>query len=157
MPLEGRSLYPEFIKSIEISGVRVRSLRVELKPAQAELQVYQDKQIKVAVDYKATLDGEQKRIFAEAIFSLDAFAVIEGKRRKLAVIKGVWDVFYRVNPPFIDKFINEGSDEVLNEILEIFSRSNVPINVWPYIRAEVAHLSLEMGLPPITLHVIRRV
>jgi len=70
-------------------------------------------------------------------------------------INGTWRLDYVLSAGGVELFENMEQEQA-DDLIKIFSGTNVPVNVWPFVRAEVVKLSTSMGIPPMTLRVPRR-
>lgn len=98
-------------------------------------------------------DGEM--LLANATFSVSCPILVNNVRRVAFKYESSWALLYHFTKLFISQW--DSFDEVTKRnLLEMFRSTNVPVNVWPYIRTEVHRSTATFGIPPIVLGVLRR-
>jgi len=81
--------------------------------------------------------NEEGRV--EVLVTYNLLARSKGSRKAFLRIKCEYDLVY------------ESAERLPQEFFEMYSKTSLPLNVWPYFREFVQSTSTRMGLPPITM------
>lgn len=98
-------------------------------------------------------DGEM--LLANATFSISCPIIVHNVRRVAFKYESSWTLLYHFDTTFISQW-GSFDQATQRNLLDMFRSTNVPVNVWPYIRTEVHRSTATFGIPPIVLGVLRR-
>lgn len=132
--------YKEFVRAVELEELYL-----------AEIQSRRKKDIEFPLRLGIKLDIGQPvlsrdRLSVEATFKLVADSrdrTTEQSDDPMFQMKMIWYVVY--------SFADKDPSDFATEIVKEFVKRNVPLNVWPYVRAAVTAATAQMGLPPLVL------
>lgn len=141
------------IKSVSLLNQNVRRYGVPFVAFSAR-----SRRVNTDTHFAMRATDEQGHFLANASLDLRATAIVDGKRRVLARIALEYELGYVVSKEVMERFTATLKDNngALGNIFQRFADMNVRVNVWPYMRAEVAHISTALDIPVITLQVMRR-
>ncbi len=148
--------YKLLIQGIELQSVSLTSANSVRNVTLLEIPEVSKAKINVKPNFTMEEMHSSDVFIGKSVVTVSVHGIIKHKRRKLARFVLTHDLIYEIQPKVLEQ-LRDAEGGVLSEVLEQFARSNVGVNVWPYARAELAHISSVMGLPVITLQVMRRV
>jgi hypothetical protein len=157
LPGDFHQAYAEFIQAIELRDVYASYVNAKTLLDVKEIEVAKKLPLRAVptydVDHSQIESGE---LIGRVHISLVAYVQLHGRRRTALTYKATWNVRYTLKPAGVDMF--RSSDEsVRGSIIAAFSQFNLPVNVWPYIRAQIHAMTQDFGVTPIRLGVLRRV
>jgi len=130
--------YNNLVKNIDLLDIKLRSVNCKNDDAIFDDKVFQKLNIKVNGNVE-TVSKSDGTINYKKKFSLKA----KFGNKIILNINAVYDVIYLLEI------------EASEEYLKYFGERNVPINVWPFFRELCYSITSRMGIPPLTLPVIR--
>ncbi|TYB36684.1 MAG: hypothetical protein FXF49_00540 [Flexistipes sinusarabici] len=130
--------YNNLVKHIDLLDIKLRNANCKNDDAIFDNKVFQKLKINVSGNIK-TINKNEDTITYKKEFSLKA----KFGNKIMLNINAVYDVTYLLET------------EASEEYLKYFGERNVPINVWPFFRELCYSITSRMGIPPLTLPVIR--
>lgn len=149
-----RLRYAEFVRNVQLIDVFLResagglhldaSLLRRATPLPFEPDVKWDLS-EPHLEENGVMDGT-------GTLNISVFVRHLNRRRKGFAYRASWTARYQVGEPMRMQWPNMDA-ALQNQILETFRQSNVPVNIWPFMRAELYRFSSLCGIPPIVLGV----
>ncbi|MED4533211.1 protein-export chaperone SecB [Metabacillus fastidiosus] len=128
--------YRELIRNIDIQGVNLRDLTVKSSDNKHQ------KNIEISAKHEVSSFKRDGDLFlVQTKFDIEGFI----ESQNVFSIDFQFEVIYFL----------ESSLSFEEEYLEVFTKNNVPVNVWPYARELVSSLTLKMGISALMLPVLR--
>lgn len=135
--------YVEFIEGLELLDIFLGSSRFN-RHAFPDPEKYPEVRARLApgktvyAQIKTELHVDQ-----EMSFLLEEVAKGRKKTRKIFELNGVFTLVYKTTTPMDD------------EMFELFKKSNIPINLHPYMRELIHNTMTRAGMPSFTLPVLK--
>ncbi len=139
-------LYNNLIKTVELEDLNVKELTMNCHVPEEKVEgIHASVGVGVGIEYfNSTHLG--------AVVNFDIEAVNQdNENQKVFEMGFVYILRYRTE----GLNILESDEETVNQALDIFSKENIPINVWPFARELVAEMTRRMGLPPFIMGMYR--
>lgn len=128
------NIYNEFIGGLNIIGIKIIYSEAEVKEGfspPAKILIKEKKSYKKLEDNKFIVKHEYK---------------LSGNRKgeeEGFIINVIYNITYRYKTPITKK------------IFSVFSEISLPLHTWPYFRQFVHEMTARMGLPPLTLDLLK--
>ncbi len=130
--------YREFIKAVELRNIKL----IELNTRIVEKQPTSDDALKVSI--KTT---DEYKIFNDIlIFYVNYTLAMKQSKKVVLKIKAKYDITYKL----LKKI------EIDEEVIDFFSKINLPLNVWPFFRELCNDVTAKMRISPIVLPLLKR-
>lgn len=132
-----REAYNKILHGLELLDIYLQSCSCNLKVANLSLV----KGLSAEVKDKATYEVQDDSITVTHTFNL--MGKQEGAKDYLFKISAAFDVLYKSTEPFN------------NDFFEVFKRTSLVLNTWPFFREFAQSLTQRMGIPPVTLPLVK--
>lgn len=127
--------YNKFIDGLDL---------LEIKLAYSESQAEEDFSLPAEVETEDSKDYKQLEEGKFIVTHEYKLKTIEkGKKKAGLKINAIYKLIYQSEIPITD------------EIFEVFSEISLPLHTWPYFRQFVHEMTSRMGLPPLTLDLLK--
>lgn len=138
-PSVDKKEYRQFIGGLQLKDVSVRRSSTHRIARTIDMS----RKVDVNINDKASFTMPEESI-CDIVQAYALHLSYQGEKTPLVTIECEFDVVYRVSKPMTDAYF------------EIFKKTSLPLNTWPYWR-EFVHSSFgRMGLPPFILPVLRQ-
>lgn len=142
MPQPEDSLtYQEFVSKVEIKDIRIKKLEMNSFLTRKEVK---EKNIDINLNIDFNFNQFINASTFEAITAVSVIAEIPNQK-----------VFSIKMELLVEYEYDEIKQTVSKEIIDNFINSNVPVNVWPYIREIIHNATIRMGYAPLIIKPFR--
>jgi len=135
-----RQKYQEALGGVQLEGLVLDECSAELR--REKLLTSTSRSLTLAV-------SDEPRVQAKS----DHGFIIEQKYKLVAKPSNERAYALRLTCKFVLTYSSDG--EVSDQFLEIFTSNNVSLNSWPYFRELVQNLTQRMGMPPLTVPLLK--
>lgn len=131
----GPDVYNKFIDGLNLMEIKIAYSEAKVKEdfsPPAEVEIEENKKFKKLKDGKFVVIHEYKMKGIE-----------KGKKESGFFINVIYKLTYQSKIPITKK------------IFDVFSEISLPLHTWPYFRQFVHEMTARMGLPPLTLDLLK--
>jgi len=126
---------------IQLDSVRL----MHCECTQSRLVGPSEKNFEIDRESSSSMDLATNRVFVWASFTLRTFEKRDSSSEPYVIIKATFLLMYRA----------VSLDDITEETVELFAKTNGIFNAWPYWREFVQNTTSRMNLPPLTIPVFR--
>jgi preprotein translocase subunit SecB len=130
--------YLQFIKGLEIKNLILKSCKAELIADRVDFTKDGAFNVHDECSYKMRDDNT-----CVVTLEYQLAAAYAGQKEKVLSVEATYEVTYKVSVPMTD------------EMFGVFSKTSLPLNTWPYFREFANSILTRMGLPGLTLPVLK--
>jgi len=138
-PAVDRKAYRDFIVGLQLRDISVRRSATQRLAGIVDLS----RKVDVNINEKASYTMQDENT-CDVVQAYSLQLNYQGEKTPLLTIECDFDVVYRVAKPMTDAYF------------EIFRKTSLPLNTWPFWREFVHSAFLRMGLPPYMLPVVKQ-
>jgi len=138
-PSVDKKEYRQFIGGLQLKDISVRRNSTQRIAKTIDFS----RKVDVNINDKASFAMQDESI-CDIVQEYTLHLSYQGEKTPLLTIECEFDVVYRVSKPMTDAYF------------EIFKKTSLPLNTWPYWREFVHSSFARMGLPPFILPVVRQ-
>lgn len=137
-PSVDKKEYRDFIVGLQLKDLSVRRSSTHRAARTIDLS----RKVDVNINEKASFSMQGENI-CDIVHSYALQLCYQGEKTPLLTIECEFDAVYRVSKPMTEAYF------------EVFKKTSLPLNTWPYWREFVHSSFARMGLPPYFLPVYR--
>lgn len=135
--------YKELLSHVSLYSINMESCSSQIRRNFLDKSFLPDKSLKINIEDKTKYDLTDENT---VIFTHNFLLVGTKKNKK--------DFGLKIECSFAVKFTSEVS--LSTDFLDIYGKFNLHLNTWPYFREFVQSITSRMGIPPLTMPLLKQ-